>query len=205
MKVTKGELQGFFSIGVLVLFVALPTMAETVLYTFEQPEFVLGDKAPYIDKPPNSGTATFLASFISNPSPDGFFVIPVALGPPFSGQGLMGEMFGLNTLTLTLNRPVTDVQVDFALVNFPGRLELHSSVGRTTAATFGSTGIGSLNFHSDTGFTEFELLGFDNQDAPNSLAIDNLQMTVVPEAGSATLALLGLGVAGWRAFRKAVR
>ena len=172
-----------------------PARAQFVTYTFESSQFPNLAHSPFLNKTPDIGLPTFTASFASSPNPTAFTVGSVRPNLAFSGQNLMDTSAPgtFDTMSISLSMPVTDVQLDFALFS-PGRLELHSSVGTATGLTGSSSQGGSLSFHSGTGLTQFDLLGFDSNNQPTLLAIDNLQLTLVPEPRTVPLILLGLGL-----------
>jgi hypothetical protein len=184
-------------INLLALFIAgiiARTEAATVTYTFEPPAFAAGQTTPFLNYAPQIGSSSFRANFTSSPSANGLVIGTIAASPLFSGQCLFDPLppVGVNTLTITLNTPVTGVQVDFALF-LPGTLELTSLVGNASAPVVPSTQYGTLTFTSVAPFTQFTLLGFDNSATPTKLAIDNLVMTLVPEPSAMTFLFIAAG------------
>jgi len=163
--------------------------AATVTYTFESPNFSLGQTTPLLNKTPNIGSPSFLTSFTSGPAGNGLSIgnnlnLPSGLtlfdpGPPFAPD----------VLTISLNTPVDSVILDFALF-LPGRLELNSASGNTFALTLHASQVGVLSFSSPTPFTQFTLAGFSAANAPVLIAIDNLVMNV-PEPSTVALLLVG--------------
>ena len=169
--------------------------AATVTYNFEPPAFAAGQTTPFLNYAPQIGSSAFRADFTSSPSANGLVIGTIASSPLFSGQSLFDPFppSGANTLTITLNTPVTGVQVDFALF-LPGSLQLSSSSGNVSAPTVPSTQYGTLTFNSIAPFTQFTLQGFDTSHTPTKLAIDNLVMTVVPEPSAMAILLAGGGL-----------
>ncbi len=165
----------------------------TVLYNFEAPQFSVSETAPLLNRAPNVGLSTFRANFLPTYNNGTFSISPtLAVNPSFTGQILLGNGFNTNTLTISLSQAVTDVALDFA-VYAPGYLVLRSGSGSATGMTVNGGQGGSLVFHSNTGITQFELLGFLSTGQASPLAIDNLSMTVVPEPGAILLFLPALG------------
>jgi len=168
---------------------------QTVMYGFEAPQLTLGQTTPLLNLVPDIGPGTFLASF-TVPGGGSISVSGALINPAFSGQLLLdpGPPPG-DTLRVTVNTPIRDVQLDFALMA-PGYLQLQSSAGTINASSVGQSG--SLVFHGASSFTQFDLLGFTSSNARTLLAIDNLYMTV-PEPSVGGLALAGFaGLRGWR-------
>jgi PEP-CTERM motif len=182
------------------------SQAQTVIYTFESPQFGLYQASPFLNEPPNIGSSTFLASFTSSPGSSAFTISSWGPNPSFSGQILMDTSppGSADVLTVTVNSPINAVQLDFALFT-PGYLELQSSAGTITASTGAESQGGSLFFQSATGFTQFQLLGFGNVNQAVQLAIDNLTMTLVPEPGTLSLVLAGMGLIGGTVRRRRSR
>jgi hypothetical protein len=165
--------------------------AQTFTYTFESPQFVLNQTTPLLSKSPDVGPPTFQASFTSSPGANAFKVTGPIFPSPFSGQSLINPGPAPNTLTISLNTAIQDVQLDFALLA-PGRLELHSSGGNISALTT-TTQQGSLTFHAGSPITQFDLSGFLNSNQGSAFAIDNLSMTI-PEPGAWALLLIASGL-----------
>lgn len=184
----------------IVLVSQTPAGAATVTYTFESPVFSLGQTTPLLNKSPNIGSPSFLASFNSSPAGNGF---SIGNNPNlFNGLSLMdpGSPAAPDVLTITLNSPINGVQLDFALFQ-SGRLDLNSAVGGVSALTGPGLQVGVLTFTSGIPFTQFTLAGFSAPNTPVLLAIDNLVLTV-PEPS--TLALIGTGIFA-ALFRKRFR
>jgi len=160
--------------------------AQTFTYTFESAQFPLNQATPLLNKSPDVGSPTFLASFTSSPGANAFQITGPTFPSPFSGQSLLNPGATPNTLTITLNTAVQNVQVDFALLA-PGRLELHSSGGNISALTT-SFQLGTLTFHAASPITQFDLSGFLSNNQGSPFAIDNLSMSI-PEPSSLVLLL----------------
>jgi hypothetical protein len=182
----RNSLARFISLFLLGL--ALGAEAATVTYTFESPAFTAGETTPLLNRAPQIGSSAFRANFTSLPSVTRLGVSAGPICPLFSGQCLIDPFPppGADTLRITLNTPITGVQVDFALFD-PHHLQLTSSVGSTSAPVLPSTQWGTLSFTSGTPFTYFDLQGFDPSNQPTQIAIDNLTMTLVPEPSAFAL------------------
>lgn len=186
--------------------------AELVTYTFDGPQFIAGQRTPLTDRAPNTGSASFLTSFTSSPTANGFLIAP---GPPPFGQLLVDDVIPIDTLTLTFNTPVFAVQLSF-LVNVstaapPGRLELTTPVGSTSQLSGIIPGLpipvqgGTLAFNSGTAFTSLQLAGFGSATGTDRVlfAIDNVILSttpgaIVPEPSSLILGGVGIvGLAGY--------
>jgi len=169
---------------------------QTVMYGFEAPQLTLGQTTPLLNLVPDIGPGTLLASF-TVPGGGSISVSGTLINPAFSGQLLLdpGPPPG-DTLRVTLNTAIRDVQLDFALMAPNGYLQLQSSAGTINASAVGQSG--SLVFHGASSFTQFDLLGFTSSNARTLLAIDNLYITV-PDPSVGGLALAGFaGLCGWR-------
>jgi hypothetical protein len=174
--------------------------AQTAIYTFESPQWVVGAPTPFLNMSPDSapGLPTFRASFTSSPTAGAFNVSTFALNPSFSGNNLFqgAPPFSGNTLTIAVSQPIRSVHLDFEQFA-PGHFDLTSTAG--TASTSTASQIGSLDFQSTTSFTQFSLAAFDTGNSPIPLGIDNLIMTI-PEP--AAFALAGLGAAALMILRR---
>ncbi len=190
-----------FRILCLLLFVtsaALSVSADTVTYTFESPQFTVGERTPLLDRAPNSGLSTFRASFISSPDTTAFQISTFQPNVLFSGQMLYDPGFPSESLRLSFNIPIDRVQVNFAVLD-PGLLTLTSPDGSTTqssAVVGGAFQGGTLIFSSAIPFTMFRLDAFTTAGNPNLFAIDNLTMSTVAVPEPTTMLLLGTGLAG---------
>ena len=67
--------------------------AQSATYTFEAPVFTAGQTTPLLNVAPNSGDASFRASFTSAPTAGGFQVSSFVPNPLFSGNGLFDPAF----------------------------------------------------------------------------------------------------------------
>jgi hypothetical protein len=179
--------------ALFVLLSALGAKAATVTYTFESPEFAEYETTPLLNRAPQIGSPGFHADFTTFPSVNGLTITTLGPSPFFSGQCLLDGYPppGADTLRITLNTPVSSVQVDFALFA-PDHLQFTSSAGSISAPVLPSTQWGTLTFTSAIPFTQFDLQGFDPSNQPTQLAIDNLIMTVVPEPSAIALFSLSL-------------
>ena len=199
----------YFVVAVATLFFPIYAQADPVTYTFEQPNFVVGSTTPIVGSP-NSGPAGFVATFTAAPQA-GSFVISDSGQPNqlITGQYLTNTILvnANNTLTVTLNTPITSVSVNFAiqiLFPSPGQLVLTSPAGSTSqpSALLPGAGLnqgGVLTFSTATPFTTFTLAAFNNFGQPTRFAIDDLVMQTAPAEPvpePATIFLLSAGLAG---------
>lgn len=193
----------FTSLGFVMLCLgsAAAARADTVIYTFEPPQFTVGQTTPLLNRAPNSGLATFRASFTSSPTAGGFLIANFQPNVLFSGQSLFDPLLPADVLTLTFNMPVNQVQLNWAVIE-AGRLELISPVGstsQTSAAVGGEFQGGTLVFSSSTPFTTFQLRAFTTAGTPTIFAIDNLTLNTAeaaPIPEPTTMLLLSSGLAG---------
>ena len=199
-KVTMKISQFVSSVALALMLDAGFASAQTALYTFESPQWVVGAPTPFLNMSPDSapGLPTFRASFTSSPTAGAIIVGTLLVNPSFSGKDLYqpAPPFPGNTLTITVSQPIRSVHLDFEQFA-PGHFDLTSTAG--TASTSTVTQIGSLDFQSTTSFTQFSLAAFDTGNSPIPLGIDNLVMTV-PEPSS--LAMVGLGAAALMVARR---
>ncbi len=188
--------------AVLILAAPTPAARAQVVYTFELPQFSFMQLTPFIDIPPNIGSAAFRASFTASPNPNG---LGVNLGSPIPGivgQSLFDPALSVDTLTVTLNTPVNQLSVNFVLQQ-PGFLHLSTPAGSVDqpATIFnGPYSGGLLAFASPTPFSTFSIVGMTTGGVPALYGIDNLALTPVPEPRS-WLLVLGAALpaaAGWR-------
>lgn len=186
-----------------------PARAELVTYNFNAPQFTLNESTPLLNRAPNIGLNTFLASFTSAPRADAFVVSNFQPNPLFSGPSLVAPQFP-DTLTLAFNMPVDSVRLDFAVI-MPGVLILTTPVGGTTQASMNVGGGfpgGTLAFSSVDPFSTLQLRATDLAGAPIVFAIDNLTLntagdgSAIPEPSSLMLLSVGVVSAGgflrWR-------
>jgi hypothetical protein len=187
----------FLTVSFLSLFVlATPAQSDVVTYTFEAPVFTLGQTTPLLDVAPNVGPASFLASFTSAPSATGFLITASGPNPLFTGQILL-DPTEPDSLTVTLNSPVTGVEFVFALEQPGATLTLTSAgvIAGIPGMDVGGPFQGGMFSLTAGPFSSFTLSAALPTGAPVLFAIDNLTLTTtVPEPG--TLALIGLGLAG---------
>jgi hypothetical protein len=192
------------ALGAAVVFGGLTpsASADTVLYTFEGPQFTVGETTPLLNRSPNVGSAAFQTTFTASPAAATFEITTFIPNVLFNGQSLFDGLGApTDPLTLTFNTPVDQIQFDFA-TNGPGTLELLSPVGSTSQVSVvvgGTFPGGTLVFSSPTPFTTVQLQARTPGGAPLEFAVDDLQLqfagaAAVPEPATALLA--GVGLAG---------
>lgn len=185
-------------IGCVVFVTAQSAHAVSVTYTFEQ--FNLGTLTPIVAASPDSGPASFQATFTSAPTVQDFQIGPVMLNGLFSGKNLAeGTSAVSDTLAVSLNMPITSVSLVFATNSVGGSNSLFffSSSGNTSMASTAQSGGagfdgGFLTFSSAIPFTSFSL----NTGGGPRFGIDNLVMNTAngvatPDAGSTIMLMLG--------------
>jgi hypothetical protein len=195
------------SILLAILFSASSLLAAvTATFTFESPNFTVGESTPLSNEAPNSFSgplgAALRASFSGSTDP-GDFEITGAFNPtPGSGQDLFAPADPTAVLTVTLNEPVITLSLDFGMNATPppgttgSFLRLITPVGSLDQPATGGTlfASGHLSFSSATPFTTFQVEAFSGvTNAQTQFAIDNLAFTVVPEPSTIGLVALGLG------------
>jgi len=210
----------YFVVVAATLFFPVYAQADTVTYTFEQPNFLVANTTPIV-RSPNVGPAGFEATFTAAPQAGSFVILD--FGQPnalITGQYLTNTInFNANnTLTVTLNTPINSVSVNFAiqiLFPSPGQLVLTSAAGSTSQASALLPGAGLnqggvLTFSTAIPFSSFTLAAFDNFGNPTRFAIDDLVMETAsaePVPEPATIFLLSAGLAGavFKARRRCIR
>jgi hypothetical protein len=184
----------------LVLVVAFSSSfanAQTATYRFEPPQLVFGQSTPLLNLVPDAGPSSFLASF-TVPTGGSLSVNNIAINPSFTGQILIDTSPPGDTLRVTFNTPITDVQLDFALMAFSSHIQLQSAGGTLSVNELPSTQYGSLTFHSAVPITQFDLSAFTSSNTSTLLAIDNLVVTLVPEPSTFSLLIAGISLVALR-------
>jgi len=183
---------------------APPAFATPITYTFEAPQFTFGQTTPLLNRAPNIGPASFLTTFTSSPTANGFTVFSGSVpNPLFSGQHLIDPIGVADSILLSFNTPVFSLRVDFGLFLQPtaaaGLLTLLTPVGSISQPggnVGGSFQGGTLVFNSLAPFTIAQLSAFNAAGVPNFFAIDNLVLDTSPVPEPATLALMIAGAVG---------
>jgi hypothetical protein len=192
----------------LTIWTASVAHATPVTYTFEPPNFTLGQMTTLANVAPNIGSPAFLTSFAASPTANGFSIVGGAMPPIpiFSGQFLVDTGGAIDTLLLTFNTPILFLQVDFLLnasvTTPPSLLSLVTPVGSTSqpgANVGGPLQGGTLIFSSAVPFVSAQLAAFNAAGAPIFFGIDDLVLdtevvTAVPEPVTGVLLLSGLGL-----------
>ena len=174
-----------------------------VIYTFEAPQFTVGESTSILNQSPNVGPATFQADFLSSPTSNAFQIISFQPHSLFSGMTLF-EPNGVtgNTLTINFNTPIDAVSLVFS-TNGAGRIDLvtpEGSVSQNSTNLGGTFPGGTVAFTSPTPFTTLQLSAFNTGGTPLEFAIDNLTLTpaatAVPEPPSAMMLIVVFGLGG---------
>ena len=159
------------------------------IYTFEAPQFTLGQTTPLLNKAPNSGNPAFNTSFTSEFNVT-YWITNTAQSGVIVGQALISPagvipIGGPGALDLTFSIPVTRLSVDFA-IQVPGFLELVTSSGTVAQPSSNVGGFspgGTLAFSAATPFSSATLEGFLSFSGGVQsvfIEIDNLHLTEVP-------------------------
>lgn len=177
--------------------------AQLAMYTFESAVFVPAETTPILNRPPQPGPASFLASFTAAASANLFEIANWFQSSPISGFSIVAKAaMPLSPLTVTVSTPINAVWLGFYMLP-AGRLDFTSASGTTSAFTGAGSPKGSLFFSSATPFSQFTIEAFDHYGAngPLPFGVDNLQMQLVPEPAATSL-IVALGVLGtavwWR-------
>jgi hypothetical protein len=156
------------------------------IYTFEAPQFTLGETTPLLNQAPNSGDPAFKTSFTSTGT---YQITNLDNSGVIVGQALFAPITSA-ALQLTFSVPVISLSVDFAINDLntspPGELDLTTPSGDTRQ--FGSNvggpfQGGTLIFNAATPFSSAVLQGFLAPPPPaaaTQIEIDNLHLTAVP-------------------------
>jgi hypothetical protein len=133
------------------------------IYTFEAPQFTLGETTPLLNQAPNSGDPAFKTSFTSTGT---YQITNLDNSGVIVGQALFAPITSA-ALQLTFSVPVISLSVDFAINDLntspPGELDLTTPSGDTRQ--FGSNvggpfQGGTLIFNAATPFSSAVLQGF---------------------------------------------
>jgi PEP-CTERM motif len=197
----------FLRVVFLLTFCSVTTLtvnADTFTFTFEAPQFTVGEINPISNRAPNVGSAIFQASFVS--AVPGTYEIVEFVPNAFTGQSLVSPETP-NVLTISFNMPVNQIQFQWA-VQLPGLIQFTSAAGNQSQNSANQGGPfegGTFIFSSATPFTSFTLAAFNAAGAATNLGIDNLTLGTTPVPEPATLFLFGTGLAALAKFRKRKR
>ena len=186
-------LRGFSLLLAGAFFFCLTSAADATSVTYNFEQFAELTSTPILNASPDIGPASFQASFTSAPNANSFSVLNFQPNQLFSGNSLVNPTGSTDqTLTVTLNMPVTSVSFSFAIIS-PGTVFFNSLSGSSSMAATPQTGFpgGIFTFSSATSFSLFTLTNDGHE-----FAIDNLVMNTangVPELSS-TFLLLTLAV-----------
>jgi hypothetical protein len=178
--------------------------ATSITYNFEQ--FAELTSTPILNASPDIGPASFQASFTSTPNANSFSVFNFQPNQLFSGNSLANLAgFTGQTLTITLNMPVTSVSLSFGIIE-PGTLFFNSLSGSSSMAATPQTGFpgGIFTFSSATPFNLFTLTADGPEFAIGNLLMNTANGTSVPELSSTflLLTLAALPVLGLSRLRR---
>jgi hypothetical protein len=182
--------------------------AQSATWNYEAPVFMEMDETPILNRAPNLGSLSILASFTSSGS--SFFRIGPASAPVnnlFSGQYLITGST-TDSLIITFSAPVTQFSTDYALNVVTGAPSGSMTAVTNNAETFSSSSSdagpantpqgGTLSFTASTPFTSVTLTARNASAATVQFGVDNTSVgegvsATAPEPGSlALLALTGL-------------
>jgi hypothetical protein len=192
---------GAFAVLAVCGLCARAVPAATVTYSFDAPDFVVGQTTPFVNKAPSTGSTTFRASFTSASNPAGFLIVPVDSTDFFTGNVFYDLALPGDAFTMTFNQLVNRVELNWAIFE-AGRLAVSTASPADKLSqdgiAFGNGVHGNvLVFTSATPFDMVRLEAFGASNAPTQLAFDNLVLNVVPEPATIMLMAVGLGGAAF--------
>jgi hypothetical protein len=168
-----------FSLGIAAIAsVLVPAARAGVTATFTFDSDPITATTPLNNIAPESGPATFNATFTSSPGAGDFEITTLQPNQLFSNNSLVEVNGPIDTLTISFSQAIDSVSLDFSTSTFGGgpALNFNSSAGSTSAASTPQSDFdgGVLTFNSATSFTSFTL----DDSGLAAFAIDNLTVDI---------------------------
>ena len=184
---------------------AMPAKADLYTYTFDN--LTRGLTTPLLSLAPDSGPSDFTTTFTSSPLTDGFEIQSYNGPAMISGNQLLFNLSYFNTstppgnLNLDFSTAITAFSLTIELVAGASGVTVTDNLGASQLFTPSTTDSGIpvilLDFAPGADFSSVNLDFVPTGGALTFLAMDNLQITSVPEPGSWALLLAGL-ICCWR-------